>query len=77
MAVKQHCKHSKLLKGSEARHLTTSPYGITIIPESDLYRLILRIRDGYSACRGLDEDEKLMLRPVQPVAGIASRNRKT
>ena len=38
-AVKKHCKHAKLLKGVESTGLTLSPRGLTIIPESDLYRL--------------------------------------
>lgn len=41
-AVADHCKHAKLLKSNDSLQLTTSPYGVTIIPESDLYRLILR-----------------------------------
>jgi prophage antirepressor-like protein len=35
-------QEGKLLKGMEYRHLTTSPRGITIIPKSDVYRLVLR-----------------------------------
>lgn len=41
-AVRQHCKHAELLKGGDLPLLTESPYGITIIPESDLYRRIMR-----------------------------------
>lgn len=41
-AILDHCKHPKLIKGNESLHLTSSPYGITIIPESDVYRLIMR-----------------------------------
>lgn len=41
-AIADHCKHVKLLKGNESLHLTDSPRGISIIPESDLYRLIMR-----------------------------------
>ena len=32
----------KILKGSESLHLTKSPRGINVIPESDVYRLITR-----------------------------------
>jgi prophage antirepressor-like protein len=41
-AVKSHCKCTKLLKGVDSPLLTDSNYGITIIPESDVYRLIMR-----------------------------------
>lgn len=41
-AAKQHCKRAKFVKGGVIPTLTSSPYGITIIPESDLYRLIMR-----------------------------------
>jgi prophage antirepressor-like protein len=41
-AVRDHCKYQKLLKGVESEGLTSSPYGITIIPERDVYRLIMR-----------------------------------
>ena len=37
-----HCKYAKLFKSPDSGRLTNSPYGITIIPESDLYRLIIR-----------------------------------
>ena len=43
-AIQDHCKYSRILKGSDSRHLTNSPRGITIIPESDVYRLIMRSR---------------------------------
>lgn len=39
-AIRMHCKQSRLLKGVAATPLTTSPYGITIISEGDLYALI-------------------------------------
>ncbi|NVN90443.1 MAG: hypothetical protein HXX11_07535 [Desulfuromonadales bacterium] len=41
-AVKAHCKRPELLKGGESVPHTSSPRGIMIIPESDMYRLILR-----------------------------------
>jgi prophage antirepressor-like protein len=41
-AVIVHCKYAKILKGGDSAHLTDSPRGINIIPESDLYRLIMR-----------------------------------
>lgn len=41
-AVSDHCKSAILLKGVESTPLTTSPRGITIIPERDVYRLIMR-----------------------------------
>lgn len=43
-AVRDHCKHSKLLKGVNSTPLTTSPRGITIIPQGDVYRLVARSR---------------------------------
>jgi len=41
-AVVAHCKCAKLLNGPDSGQLTTSPRGITIIPERDVYRLIMR-----------------------------------
>ncbi len=41
-AVRDHCKCAKLLKGVDSTPLTTSPRGITIIPERDVYRLVMR-----------------------------------
>jgi len=41
-AVKVHCKCPILLKGGESSPFTSSPRGIMIIPESDMYRLVLR-----------------------------------
>ena len=41
-AVKQHCKHAKLLKHGEIPYLEIPPRGTYIIPESDLYRLIIK-----------------------------------
>jgi anti-repressor protein len=40
--VQRHCKYAKILKGTESVLLTDSPRGVSIIPESDLYRLIMR-----------------------------------
>ena len=41
-AVRDHCKYAELLKGVESKLLTSSPYGITVIHERDVYRLIMR-----------------------------------
>ncbi len=41
-AVKRHCKSSKLLRAGETPGLEINPRGQSIIPESDLYRLIMR-----------------------------------
>lgn len=41
-AVATHCKYAKLFKGTESVPLTESPRGINIIPESDVYRLVMR-----------------------------------
>ncbi|KAA0888772.1 BRO family protein [Oryzomonas rubra] len=41
-AISDHCKYAKLLKGNESLPLTDSPRGITVIPEGDMYRLIVR-----------------------------------
>jgi anti-repressor protein len=41
-AVKTHCKSLILLKGGDSAPLTSSPRGINVIPEKDVYRLIMR-----------------------------------
>lgn len=41
-AVIDHCKHAEIFKGTDLVPLTDSPRGISIIPESDVYRLIMR-----------------------------------
>lgn len=41
-AVAAHCKYAEILKGGESAPLTSSPRGIAVIPESDVYRLIMR-----------------------------------
>ena len=41
-AVRVHCKYSELLKGVDSAPFTDSPRGITIIPERDIYRLVMR-----------------------------------
>jgi prophage antirepressor-like protein len=41
-AVLMHCKYPKIYKGPDLGLLTTSPRGITIIPKSDVYRLVLK-----------------------------------
>lgn len=41
-AVKQHCKHPELLKNDNTPLLDIPARGLTIINESDLYRLIIR-----------------------------------
>lgn len=41
-AIIDHCNHAKTLKGPESGGLTSSPRGINIIPESDVYRLVMR-----------------------------------
>ena len=41
-AVAQHCKYVELFKGGESTPLNSSPRGIGIIPESDVYALIFR-----------------------------------
>lgn len=40
--VKTHCKHAKLLRPTESVALGLNPRGVMIIPESDVYRLIMR-----------------------------------
>lgn len=37
-AIIDHCNHAKTLKGPESGGLTSSPRGINIIPESDVYK---------------------------------------
>lgn len=41
-AVRDHCKFAELLKGVESAPFTSSPRGINIIPERDVYRLIVK-----------------------------------
>lgn len=41
-AINDHCKSSERLSSNESLRLTGQANGITIIPESDLYRLIMR-----------------------------------
>ena len=41
-AIRVHCKCAELLKGAISSSFTSSPRGIAIIPERDVYRLILR-----------------------------------
>lgn len=43
-ALARHCKYVKTLKGYETHLLTNSPRGINIIPESDVFRLVMRSR---------------------------------
>jgi prophage antirepressor-like protein len=43
-AVERHCKHAKLFKANESLGLDFGPRGVLIIPESDLYRLIMGSR---------------------------------
>lgn len=40
--LKKHCKHTKLLRGSDSLRLGLNPRGVNIIPESNLYRLIIK-----------------------------------
>lgn len=39
-AVRDHCNYAELLKGVESTPFTSSPRGIMVIPESDVYALI-------------------------------------
>lgn len=41
-AIRKHCNHAKTLKPGVLPGLTSSPRGINIIPESDVYRLVMR-----------------------------------
>lgn len=43
-AVRNHCKSLKTLKPVDSTGLDLGPRGVTIIPESDLYRLIIKSR---------------------------------
>lgn len=42
--IRKYCKYRKILKPVESTGLEFGPRGITIIPESDLYRLIIKSR---------------------------------
>lgn len=41
-AIRDHCKYAELLKENESGPLVKSPFGIKVIPESDVYALIFR-----------------------------------
>ena len=41
-AVRNHCNYAKILKPANSAGLTSSPRGLSIIPEADVYRLIMR-----------------------------------
>lgn len=41
-AIRKHCKHAKLFKPVDSTGLDINPRGMNIIPESDVYRLIIR-----------------------------------
>ena len=41
-SVRMYCKCSEILKGRDSLLFTSSPRGVTIIPERDVYRLIMR-----------------------------------
>lgn len=41
-AIADHCKHAELLSSNESLQLTGQGNSVTIIPESDVYRLIMR-----------------------------------
>lgn len=41
-AIRTHCKAAKLFNPAEMAGLTSSPYGMTCIPERDIYRLVLK-----------------------------------
>ena len=41
-SAKMHCKHLKILKATKMVGFKIPPRGLQIIPESDLYRLIMR-----------------------------------
>lgn len=41
-SIIDHCNHAKTLKPAKMAGLTSSPRGINIIPESDVYRLVMR-----------------------------------
>ena len=43
-AIQVYCKWAKILKGPDLGPLTHSPRGINIIPESDVFRLVMRSR---------------------------------
>ena len=41
-SIRKHCKHAELFKPVDSTGLGIGPRGVIIIPESDLYRLIMR-----------------------------------
>jgi len=43
-ALIDHCKHLKILKPNACFNLTTSPRGVGLIPEGDVYRLTMKSR---------------------------------
>lgn len=41
-AVRTNCKYAKIFKSANSAVLTSSPRGLSIIPEADVYRPIMR-----------------------------------
>jgi len=60
-AVRDHCKHPVLLKGADSAPLTSSPRGINVIPEGDVYRLITK-----STLESAKKFEEWMMDTVMP-----------
>lgn len=60
-AILDHCKHPELLKGNESLLLTSSPRGINVIPEGDVYRLITK-----STLESAQKFEEWMMDVIMP-----------
>jgi anti-repressor protein len=59
--VQRHCKYPKLFKSTDSVLLEIGPRGVLIIPESDLYRLIIK-----STLPAAEEFEKWVMEEVLP-----------
>ena len=60
-SVQDHCKHVKLLKATDSVVLGIPPRGMQIIPEADVYRLIIR-----SAMKEAETFERWVMEEVLP-----------
>ena len=75
-AIAEHCKAAEICKGPELRRLgipCSSPRGMSIIPERDLYRLVMRSK--LPAAEQFEEKVVAEILPASPstAAAVSSR----
>ncbi|WP_051305605.1 BRO-N domain-containing protein [Desulfogranum mediterraneum] len=70
--VERHCKYVEILKSTETVPLDIPPRGLQIIPESDLYRLIIKSR-----LAGVEQFEAWVMEEVLPLYLAKSSNVST